>query len=84
MRSLREVASGIGMLGDLARPVAQVRLTRVEDGAGGGGEEDADARALLAAALGDDAGAAARAMAALVERVVVGSDSVNVAMRVVL
>ena len=84
MRSLREVASGIGMLGDLARPVAQVRLARAEDGAGGGGEEDADARALLAAALGDDAAAAARAMVAMVERVVVGSDSVNVAMRVVL
>ena len=79
MRSVREVASGLGMLGDVAGPLAQVRLAQEESGAAAG-EEDAEVRALVADALGDEAAAAARAMAALVERVVVRSDSVEIAM----
>ena len=82
MRSVRDVASGMGMLGDVAGPLAQVRLAQEESG-GAAGDEDAEARALVADALGDDAGAAARAIAALVERVAVRSDSAEIVMRVV-
>jgi len=80
MRSVREVASGVGMLGDLAGPLAQVRLAQAESGAGDD-EEDAEVRALVADALAEETGVAGGAIARLVRRVVVRSNSVEVVMR---
>ena len=79
MRSLREVASGAGTLGDLTEPLARVRQAEAKSGVAPD-EEFVTARGLVGVVRGDDEEAAARAMAALVERVVVRSDSVDVAM----
>jgi len=80
MRSVREVASGAGVLGDLAGPLGRLRLGQVED-EGAAGDEDVEVGRLVVEALGDEREVAARALAVLVERVMVRSDSVGVVMR---
>lgn len=79
MRSLRDVASGAGALRDLAEPLARMRQGGVDSGAALN-EEFQGVGELVGVVRGDNEEAAARALAALVERVVVRSDSVDVAM----
>ena len=78
MRSLRDVAAGSGTLQDLARPLTELRQAQAdaEEGAG----RSVGVWLLVEDALGEDAGAAGAALHALISRVTVGIDRVDVTM----
>lgn len=75
-RAVRTVASAYGTLRDLAAPLKKLEEARA--GRGAENTESTDVEQLLLQAQGDDVSAAKTAISAMVERVIVGEDVVEV------
>jgi DNA invertase Pin-like site-specific DNA recombinase len=75
-RAVRAVASAYGTLNDLTAPLE--RLERSRSGSGAESAEKIDSEQLLADVQSDDIRVAKAAVAAVVERVIVGEDQVEV------
>jgi hypothetical protein len=79
-RAVRAVASAYGTLKDLAAPLERLEQSRSSSGAESAEKIDVDQ--LLADIQSDEIGTAKTAVAAVVERVIVGEDQVEVLPRI--